>query len=60
MNTNTNLWAERTVAEVEEDLYMWLDEDLEEIREDESWMDQYIDLLDEEEFDYDYEGDYED
>lgn len=58
MNTNTNLWAERTAAEVEE-LEGWLDEDLEEIRDDESWMDQYIDLLDEEEFDYDYEGDYE-
>lgn len=57
---NTNLYVEEAMAEVEEDLYMWLDEDLEEIREDESWMDQYIDLLDEEEFDYDYEGDYED
>lgn len=57
---NTNLYVEEATAEVEEDLYMWLDEDLEEIRDDESWMDQYIDLLDEEEFDYDYEGDYED
>lgn len=58
---NTNLYVEETMAEVEEDLYMWLDEDLEEIREDDSaWKDALLDLLDEEEFDYDYEGDYED
>lgn len=59
--SNTNLHVEETTTEIKEDLYMWLDEDLEEIQEDDStWKDAFLDMLDDEEFDYDYESEYED
>ena len=52
----TDTWIEETAKEVEE-LESWMDEDLEEIRDDENWLDQYVDLLDEEDYDYEYDED---
>ena len=63
MPTTTDLWVERIAETAEVDPYKWMNEDLDEIREDDpidEYMDQYFDMLDEEEFDYDYEDDYED
>lgn len=65
MPTTTDLWVERIAEAAEVDPYKWMDEDLDEIREDDpvdEYRDQYFDMLDEEEFDCDYEdeGDYED
>ena len=54
----TNVETETKTA-VEDLIWMWLDEDLEEIEEDESnWRDEFESMLDEEEFEYDYDDDY--
>ena len=54
----TNVETETKTA-VEDLIWMWLDEDLEEIEEDESnWRDEFESMLNEEEFEYDYDDDY--